>query len=89
MSKPKDSIAGTTKELVGEILGDGRLSAEGARQKTEGDDSMTQPPDQGITRAGRGEKQPQDKERAQTAPKTPPGRMPPQPVQKDAQDDKR
>ena len=89
MSQPKDSIDGTTKELVGEILGDGRLAAEGARQKAEGDESMTQPPDQGITRAGRGEEQPQDKERAQTAPKTPPGRMPPQPVQKDAQDDKR
>ena len=89
MSQPKDSIAGTTKEFVGELLGDGRLATEGARQKSEGDDSMTQPCDQSITRAGRGEEQPQDKERAQTAPKTQPGHMPRRPVQKDAQDDKR
>jgi len=89
MSKPKDNIAGTTKEFVGEILGDGRLAAEGAHQKAEGDYTTTQPPDQGITRAGRGEEQPKDKGRAQTAPKKQPGHMPPQPAQKDGQDDKR
>jgi len=49
---------------------------------------MTSAPDQGITRAGRGEEQPKDKERAQTAPKTEPGHMPPQPVRKDDGDDK-
>jgi hypothetical protein len=35
---------------------------------------------QGIVRAGRGEEQPADKERAQTATKTEPGHMPEQPV---------
>jgi hypothetical protein len=36
--------------------------------------------DQGITREGRGEEQPRDKERAQTATKTEPGQMPKQPA---------
>ena len=38
--------------------------------------------DQGITREGRGEEQPKDKERAQTATKTEPGQMPEQPEKK-------
>lgn len=32
----KDSLAGTTKRLVGEIVGDGRLADEGARQAATG-----------------------------------------------------
>jgi len=35
---------------------------------------------QGIVRTGRGEEQPADKDRAQTANKTEPGHMPEQPV---------
>ncbi|WP_314957626.1 hypothetical protein [Bradyrhizobium cosmicum] len=89
MSKSTDGIAGITKELVGEILGDGRLAAEGAHQRNQrADQTTTSPPDQGITRAGRGEEQPKDKERAQSA-KTPPGHMPPQPIQEDGEDGKR
>jgi hypothetical protein len=38
--------------------------------------------DQGISREGRGEEQPKDKERAQNAPKTEPGHMPAQRVEK-------
>jgi hypothetical protein len=37
---------------------------------------------QGIVRAGQGEEQPADKERAQPATKTEPGHMPEQPVTK-------
>ena len=58
------------------------------QEEHQGDVAMTSAPDQGITRAGRGEEQPKDKERAQTAPKTEPGHMPPQPVRKDDGDDK-
>lgn len=88
MNKLKDSIAGITKELVGEILGDGRLAAEGAHQKKpREDDTTSSPPDQ-VARAGRGEEQPKDMERAQTA-QTAPGHMPPQPVQEDGEDGKR
>jgi hypothetical protein len=38
--------------------------------------------DQGISRDGRGEEQPKDKERAQTAHKTEPGTMPTHPSHK-------
>ena len=44
--------------------------------------------DQGITRAGRGEEQPKDKERAQTATKTEPGQRPSPPVQKQGESDR-
>jgi hypothetical protein len=33
MTRPKDRIVGTAKELVGEIVGDGALAKEGSRQK--------------------------------------------------------
>jgi hypothetical protein len=36
--------------------------------------------DQGITRQGRGEEQPKDKERAQSVHQTPPGTMPTHPA---------
>jgi len=39
--------------------------------------------DQGISREGRGEEQPKDKERAQNAPKTEADRMPAQRVEKE------
>jgi len=37
MTRPKDRIVGTAKELVGEIVGDGALAQEGSRQKREPD----------------------------------------------------
>jgi hypothetical protein len=33
MTRPKDRIVGTTKEFVGEIIGDGALAEERSRQK--------------------------------------------------------
>jgi hypothetical protein len=44
---------------------------------------MAETSDQGISRAGRGEEQPKDKERAQTATKTQPTQMPTQPPKKE------
>jgi hypothetical protein len=44
---------------------------------------MSEDKGQGIVRTGRGEEQPADKERAQTATKTEPGHMPDQPVIKE------
>jgi uncharacterized protein YjbJ (UPF0337 family) len=38
MSKVGDRVAGTTKKLVGEVLGDGKLFEEGDRQ-TSGEDT--------------------------------------------------
>jgi hypothetical protein len=39
----KDSVAGTAKQLLGEIMGDGKLAAEGARQTAAG---PTTPPEE-------------------------------------------
>jgi uncharacterized protein YjbJ (UPF0337 family) len=35
MSKPSNTIGGTLKRLVGEVLGDGELVVEGGRQSRE------------------------------------------------------
>lgn len=43
--------------------------------------------DQRISREGRGEEQPKDKDRARNAPKTEPGHMPPQRVEKERPDE--
>lgn len=53
----KDNVVGTTKQIVAEIVGDGRLAEEGARQTTrdpappqrapsEGSSFQTSPPDE-------------------------------------------
>lgn len=41
MSKPSEKAAGNVKRLVGQILGDGKLVAEGERQKSEGNTEET------------------------------------------------
>jgi uncharacterized protein YjbJ (UPF0337 family) len=51
MSNPSDSIVGTTKKIVGEVLGDGKLVEEGERQKR-GDDTQASEKDRGARRGG-------------------------------------
>jgi uncharacterized protein YjbJ (UPF0337 family) len=69
MTRLQDKAQGHTKQVVGQMVGDDKLVLEGKDQvrKAEGEQTHS---DHGIVRTEKGEEQPKDKRRAQTAHKT-------------------
>jgi hypothetical protein len=69
MTRLQEKARGLTKQTVGQMIGDDKLVLEGKDQvrKAEGEQTHS---DHGIVRNERGEEQPKDKQRAQTAHKT-------------------
>ena len=68
MTRLQDKAQGATKQAVGQMVGDDKLVLEGKDQvrKAEGE----QHSDHGIVRNEKGEEQPKERQRAQTAHKT-------------------
>lgn len=67
MSKFQQKAEAQTKQIIGQMLGDGSLVEEAReeyRRAVEGE-SPSEKKDQGIVRDERGQEQPRDKERAQ------------------------
>jgi uncharacterized protein YjbJ (UPF0337 family) len=76
MTRLQEKAQGHTKQAVGQMIGDDQLVREGEDQvrKAEGEQQVpaqrSGPSDHGIVRNEKGEEQPKDKRRAQTAQKT-------------------
>jgi uncharacterized protein YjbJ (UPF0337 family) len=75
MSRIQEKAQGATKQAVGQMVGDDKLVREGEDQvrKAEGGQAPGQTSghsDHGIVRNEKGEEQPKDKRRAQSAHKT-------------------
>ena len=71
MSRIQEKAQGATKQAVGQMVGDDKLVREGEDQvrKAEGEQGSRHS-DHGIIRNEKGEEQPKDRQRAQTANKT-------------------
>jgi len=71
MTRLQEKAQGATKQAVGQMIGDDKLVLEGKDQvrKAEGERASGHS-DHGIVRNEKGEEQPKDKQRAQTAHKT-------------------
>lgn len=69
MTRLQEKAQGQTKQMVGQVIGDDELVMEGKDQvrKADGEPAHS---DHGIVRNEKGEEQPKDKQRAQTAHKT-------------------
>jgi uncharacterized protein YjbJ (UPF0337 family) len=68
MSRLHEKAQGHTQQIVGQLIGDDRLVSEGKQRVGEAEgDHAEHDSDQGIVRDQKGEEQPKDKKRAQTA----------------------
>lgn len=73
MTKLREKTQGQVKQMVGQMIRDDKLVREGKEQLRKADGEQTaENSDQGIVRDQKGEEQPKDKERAQTAHKSGP-----------------
>jgi len=75
MTRIQEKAQGHTKEVVGQMVGDDKLVLDGRdqvrnAQEDGGSDEPSRHSDHGIVRNEKGEEQPKDKQRAQTAHKT-------------------
>ena len=71
MTRLQDKAQGHTKQAVGQMIGDDQLVLEGKDQVRKADgEEASRHSDHGIVRNEKGEEQPKDKQRAQTAHKT-------------------
>jgi hypothetical protein len=75
MTRLQEKAQGHTKQAVGQMIGDDQLVLEGKDQvrKADGEtapEHTSRHSDHGIVRNEKGEEQPKDKQRAQTAHKT-------------------
>lgn len=68
MTRFQEKAQGQVKQMVGQMIRDDQLVLEGKEQQRKADgEKMAENADQGILRDQKGEEQPKDKERAQTA----------------------
>ena len=71
MTRLQEKAQGHTKQAVGQMIGDDELVREGKDQvRKAGGEAASRHSDHGIVRDEKGEEQPKDKQRAQTAHKT-------------------
>ena len=71
MSRIQERAQGAIKQAVGQMVGDDKLVLEGKDQVRKADGQQASgDSDPGIVRNEKGEEQPKDKQRAQTAHKT-------------------
>jgi hypothetical protein len=66
MTRLQDKAQGHTKQAVGQVIGDDKLVLEGKDQVRQAEREQTHS-DHGIVRNEKGEEQPKDRQRAQTA----------------------
>jgi hypothetical protein len=70
MTRFQEKAQGHTKQAVGQMIGDDKLVLEGKDQVRKAEGETPQHSDHGIVRNEKGEEQPKDRQRAQTAHKT-------------------